>query len=134
MELKKSYQGFVFWMIAFIACSFGVVFIPVEDEKILLRLVMNVCMLSIALLAFIIYKTGYVYWYNGVSYEDAVKAGDERRKAYAWKHFRSFGVFALAFLVFSIVAQVYNISYWWDIVIGTVGIIVVAVGTIRYEL
>ena len=88
---------------------------------------MNVCILSVALLAFIIYKTGYVYWYNGISYEDAVKAGQERRKVYAWKHVRSFGGFALVFVVFSIIAQVCHISYWWDIVLGTVGIVVITI-------
>ncbi len=134
MELKKSYKGFAAWMTAFMAVSFGIAFVPVKDAGILLRLVMNVCILSVALLAFIIYKTGYVYWYNGISYEDAVKAGQERRKVYAWKHVRCFGGFALVFLVFSIIAQVCHISYWWDIVLGTVGIVGVAISTVRYKL
>lgn len=34
MELKKSYKGFVIWMIGFFAVMFGCVFLPIEDTAI----------------------------------------------------------------------------------------------------
>lgn len=134
MELKKSYKGFIIWLIVFCVCMFGCAFLPIKDSDIVGRIVLNVCVIAMALLAFIIYKTGYVYWYNGTTYEEALEAGAERRKNFAWKHFRDFGLFALAFLVFSVIAQILNIGLWNDIVIATVGIIVVAIGTIRFKL
>lgn len=134
MELKKSYKGFVIWLIAFCVCMFGCAFLPIDDSYIICRIVLNICMISMAVLAFIIYKTGYVYWYNGTTYEEAIEAGAERRKSFAWKHFRDFGLFALAFLIFSIIAQILSIGLWNDIVIATIGIMAVAIGTIRFRL
>ena len=52
-----------------------------------MRISMNVCILDVALLAYIIYKTECVYWYNGTEFKEAVAAGSERRKEFAWKHF-----------------------------------------------
>lgn len=134
MELKKSYKGFVIWLIAFCVSMFGCVFLPIEDSDIIGRIVLNECVILLAVLAFIIYKTEYVYWYNGTTYEEAVEAGSERRKAFALKHFRDFGLFAFVFLVFTIIAQILRIGIWNDIVIATVGLVVVAIGTIRFKL
>lgn len=80
MELKKSYKGFLIWLLIFIATMFGSAFLLISSATILTRVVMNVCVFNIVLLAFIIYKTEYVYWYNGTEYKQAVEAGSERRK------------------------------------------------------
>ncbi len=134
MELKKSYKGFVLWFFLFVVSLFSCAFLPIEDSNIITSIGLNVLIISVVVLSFVIYKTEYVYWYNGVYYEEAVEAGSERRKAYAWKHFRDFGLFAAAFLVFSIIARAFDIGIWNDIVIATVGIIAVAIGTIRFKL
>ena len=94
MELKKSYKGFIIWMLGFCTICFGTVFLPVKDTGILLRIIDNICTIGITVLAFIIYKTEYVYWYNGTTYEEAVKAGSEKRNAFAWQHMKRFGSFA----------------------------------------
>ena len=134
MELKKSYKGFVIWMAAFCAVCLGTVFLPIRNTNILLRIINNCCTLGVTLLSFIIYKTEYVYWYNGTSYEEAVNASSERRRAFAWKHFQSFGLFSIAFFAFSIIAQIMEINCWIDIVIVTAGIIAVAIRTIKFKL
>lgn len=133
MELKKSYKGFVLWMIGFCVASFAVVFLPFEGLA-LARIIQNVCSIGVAMLAYIIYKTGYIYWYTGISYEDAVKAGEERRKEYAWKHFKRFGIFAVAYFIFSIVGLYIGINYWIDFAVFMVGFIGVAVSTIQFKL
>lgn len=136
MELKKSYKGFVIWMICFFAVCIGLPFLTryIADGDFMLRLVGNVCTLSVAVLAFIIYKTEYVYWYNGTSYEEAVKAGSERRKDFAWKHFKRFGGYALVMLVFSVIAHIFRINYCIDITILCVGLIATAISTISFKL
>ena len=134
MELKKTYKGFVVWLIAFCAASILVCFLPIGDYILMIRLVCNICSLGVAVLAIIIYKTEYVYWYNGTSYEEAVEAGAARRKAFAWKHVKSFGTFALFFLVYSILSQCLHIHYMIDIIIFTGGILAAAFGTMRYQL
>lgn len=134
MELKKSYKGFIIWLIGFCAICFGVVFLPIQEDDRIVRVVNNICTMGVALLAFIVYKTEYIYWYNGTSYEEALQAGKDRRKAFAWKIFKLFGMFALIFLVFSILAQILNINYWIDIVVLTIGIIVTAIRTMGVKL
>lgn len=134
MELKKSYKGFLLWMLAFVVTMLGCAFLPVENGAVLTRIVMNVCVLNIVLLAFIIYKTEYVYWYNGTKYKQAVETSSERRKEFAWKHLKRFGTFALFYLVYSVVAQLFQIPYGVDIAVATAGMIAAAISTNKFEL
>ena len=73
MELKKSYKGFIVWMICFLVCCFGGAFLGIEDAALATRITMNVMTLSMAVLTYIIYRTGYIYWYTGITYEEAAR-------------------------------------------------------------
>ncbi|MDO5548137.1 MAG: hypothetical protein Q4F79_06580 [Eubacteriales bacterium] len=134
MKLKKSYKGFVLWIFIFFIVLIGVSCLPIDDSRILVRIVDNACSLGITCLAFLIYKTEYVYWYSGTSYEDAQKAGSERRNCFAWEHFKKFGLFSLAFLLFSVLAQILQFPIWIDIVVLAVGLVAVACRTISISL
>lgn len=134
MEYKKSYKGFIAWMIGFFAVMFALPLLPVEDEGTMVRIVCSVCMLAIALLTYIIYFTGYVYWYNGVTYEDALRAGDARRKAYALAHARRIGAFAAGLVVFSLLMHLLGASFWIDFAVATLGLIGVVISTIGIRL
>lgn len=134
MEFKKSYTGFIIWLIAFLVIFFGVAFLPIEDTNLMVRITYNLCTILVTLLAFIILKTENVYWYNGVSYEQALKAGSLRRREYAGKHFKRFAIFSDAFLLFSMVAQSVGISHWIDFAVLVVGILAVAISTMKTEL
>lgn len=137
MEYKKTYKGFWIWMICFIAVLLLVGLIPVKNAisaSIGMRLINNVCAIAMAILAFIIYESEYVYWYNGISYEDALKADSERRREYAWKHFQRFGTFAVIHLIISVAAQLLGISMWVDFAILVVGMIGVAFSTMNIKL
>ena len=132
--MKKSYKGFLLWMLVFFVTMFGCAFLPIENSAILTRIVMNVCVLNIVLLSFIIYKTESVYWYNGTEYEQAVEAGSECRKAFAWKHLKRFGTFALLYLTYSVLAQFFHIPYGVDFAVATIGMVAVAISTIKFKL
>lgn len=134
MELKKSYKGFVIWMIAFCMIGVGVCYLPISNDEALIRIADNLCASGLTFLAFIIYKTEYVYWYSGISYEEAREAGSERRKIFAGKHLKRFCLFSLVFLVFSIFAQILQINVWIDIVILTVGFVAAALSMIQFKL
>ena len=134
MELKKSYKGFIIWLIGFCAICFGVVFLPIKDYHMIVRVINNISTIGVALLTFIVYKTEFIYWYNGISYEEALQVGKDRRKVYAWKLFRLFGLFALVFLGFSIIAQILNISSWIDIAALFIGIVAIAISTMGVKL
>ena len=132
--MKKSYKGFWLWMLIFLVTMFGSALLPIQDTEILMRISMNVCILNVALLAYIIYKTECVYWYNGTEFKEAVEAGTERRKEFAWKHLKKFGGFAIIFLVYSIISYLLNIPCGADAAVGTIGMCVAAFLTIKIKL
>lgn len=134
MELKKSYKGYVIWMIAFCIANVGVMFLPIKDKGTLFRMILHICTIGITLLTLIIYHTEYVYWYSGISYEDANHAGSQRRKKLAWNIFKQFGLCTFILLVFSIFAHISHMSYWIDFAVVMIGIVVCAITTIRFKL
>lgn len=134
MELKKSYLGFLMWMLVFLAGMVVICLLPEMDEGFLTRLMMGWMSVSVALLAFIIWRTEQVYWYNGTEYEAAVEAGSERRKEFAWRHFRIFGGYALLQVIFSCVMHLIGAHWWIDITVSCVGLCAAAFSTMRIKL
>lgn len=133
-EYKKSYLGFGIWLLAFCFVYFACCFLPKMNIQILTAILDNVMTIGCFVLCFIIYKTEYIYWYNGTSYEDARDAGTERRKKFAYEHMKRFGLFAIVFFVYSIISIIIGIPYWFDIVMVTVGIVATAISTINIKL
>lgn len=131
---KKSYTGFIMWMVGFVAALLAICFLPVEDEQVLMRLILLLMAWSVTGMAFIIWKTESVYWYNGTTFEEAEAAGSERRKAFAWKHLKIFGVYALAASVLSALMQLLGWSAWIDFTLATLGLVVAACMTIPLKL
>lgn len=134
MELKKSYKGFIGWMLIFCLAMVAVMLLPIQDIGIIFRLVLHVCTISITILTGIIYCTESIYWYNGISYEEAHRVGSQRRKAYAWCIFKQFAFYTFMLLVVSIFAYLFKISYWVDFIIVMIGIVVCIIRTTRFKL
>lgn len=131
---KKSYKGFAVWLVAFVAALLALGLIPTQNTALLMRLILLLMAWSIAALAFIIWRTEQVYWYNGTSYEQAEAAGSERRKEFAWKHLRLFGGYALGLSVFVSVMHLLGVSPWVDFTVGTVGLIAAGCCTMPIRL
>ena len=131
---KKSYKGFVWWLVAFLAGMAVICFLPVKDENVIMRLIILLMSWYMAGLAFYIWRTEQIYWYNGTSFEDAEAAGSERRKEFAWKHFRIFGRFALLVTAVSCATYLLGWSSWIDFTVGTVGLIVATFCTMPIKL
>ena len=134
MELKKSYTGFVVWMIVFTAGLMSFALLPTEDGGLLTRGIMNWTTAAMAYLTWHVWRTEQIYWYTGVSYEEAEAAGSERRKRYAWRHFRIFGGFALGMLAFSCAMHLLGLPWWVDILVGGVGLCAAAFCTMPIKL
>lgn len=132
--LKKSYTGFAVWLIAFIAAMCVLVPVMGKEFQLAMRLILLLMGWGIAVLAFITWRTEQVYWYNGTSYEEAAEAGSERRKAFAWKHLRVFGGYALGLSAFVALMQFVGASAWIDFTVGTVGLVAAAFFTIPIKL
>jgi len=131
---RKSYTGFIVWLIVFVIAMVAICFLPVDDEAILIRLLLNLCTLGMAQLTWMIWRNGRVYWYNGVSFEEAEKVGSERRKEYAFRHFRLFGGYALVALAFTLGGQLAGWPWWVDMVVISIGLMAAAFRTMVYKL
>jgi len=134
MELKKSYKGFVLWMIGYVAALLALAIIPAVDEGLVMRYTMMVTVWAVAGMAFIIWRTESVYWYNGTTFEDAVAAGSERRKEFARRHLAIFVRFALMMTAVSVVMMLLGWSAWIDFAFGTVGLCVAGFMTVPIKL
>ena len=132
--LKKSYTGLIVWMIVFIGALTAFSFLPFDNPEVLMRVILLLMGWGIAVLAFIIWRTEQVYWYNGTSYKEAAAADSERRKAFAWKHLRVFGGYALGVSVFVWLMQLLGAPAWIDFTVGTVGLVAAACFTIPIKL
>jgi len=131
---RKSYTGFIVWLIVFVIAMVAICFLPVDDEAILTRLLLNLCTIGMAQLTWMIWRNERVYWYTGVSFEEAEKAGSERRKEYAFRHFRLFGGYALVGLAFTLGGQLAGWPWWVDMVVISIGLMAAAFRTMVYKL
>ena len=131
---KKSYTGFIVWLLAFLGGMAAICFCPVEDESVLVRLIILLMSWFVAGLAFYVWRTEQIYWYNGTSFEEAEAAGSQRRKVFAWKHFRIFGLFALMMTALSCATYLLGWSFWIDFICGGVGMVVAAFCTMPIKL
>ena len=131
---RKSYTGFVLWLIVFVVLMLALAFIPSEDEALITRLLLNLCTAGLAVLTWMIWRNERVYWYTGVSFEEAEAAGSERRKEYAFKHFWLFGMCALIALAFTLGAHLMGLPWWVDMAVVTIGLMTAAFRTTAYKL
>lgn len=131
---RKTYRGFVIWLVVFVAIMFFVCFLPVENIASMTRLLANLCTIGMTQLTWMIWRTERVYWYSGVSFEEAEKAGSERRKEYAFRHFRLFGVYALIALTVTLGAHLMDLPWWTDFTVIMIGMMIAAFRTMTYKL
>ena len=131
---RKSYAGFIAWLVLFCVGLLGIGLLPISDADVLMRLMDNGCCWGIVALTLIIERTEKVYWYNGITFEEAQAAGSERRKRYARALLKPFLIFAVLFSVFSAAGQFLQLAGWADCVVMAVGLIVCAFSTCRIKL
>ena len=116
------------------AVAIGAVFIPGFTGMQAVRLSLCACAVLLALLMLMIYVSEKVYWINGVTFEKAVEAGSERRKAFAKKHLTVFACAAAFFVVISAFLNAFHMHVMIDTAVFTVIEIIAAVRTIKYKL
>ena len=131
--MKKTYRGFVIWLVVWTALLFVLPFLPV-DEATAMRLICNLMTLGIAALTHMICRNECVYWYTGLSFEEAEAAGSERRVAYARAMRKPFVIAAVGVLALSAVGHALGWSMWIDFAVATAGTIAAAISTVSVKL
>ena len=69
MKEKPTYKGFIIWLV-----FFGVSLIPavrLENRALAARLCFGICLIDLVILMLIIYWTERIYWFSGISFEQA---------------------------------------------------------------
>ncbi|MBQ9607888.1 MAG: hypothetical protein IJV15_00415 [Lachnospiraceae bacterium] len=132
--MKKTYMGLIIWIIIYSVLMSAVAFLPIRDWMLLSRILMVFTAAAVVCLMAIIYVQETVYWMSGISFEQAVSVGSEHRKRFAFLHMRLFGIFAVFYALYSIVAHVLHIEWWVDIIVFTVALIAVCIYSNKYKL
>ena len=134
MDYKHSYKGlFVFLAIHFSALI-GVGIISVWKDFIPLLFIANVITIGMTILMYIIYKTEYIYWMNGVEYEKALIVGSRRRKEFARKHLERMGKAAIFGLIITFISIIFGLSQFIAFPIIFINFIVICISTVNIEL
>ena len=131
---EKSYKGLILWLIGFLAAEILPAFLPISDGALLTRIAMNVMTLGLTVLCWMMFRNEKVYWINGVTFEQAKRATSDQRQEFAMAHLRKFGKFALVYLAFSVLAQCIRLHIVFDILIACIGLVTVAISTIKIKL
>lgn len=129
----KSYRGFFLWLAGYCAVCLAAGLMPLPPDS-MIRLLLQLTAWDLVLLAWIIRRTGRIYWYNGVSYAQAAEAGARARWDYAQKHLRRFVQFAGGFLLFTGVTVCWRAPVWVDLTVFTCGLTAAAVSTMNFRL
>lgn len=134
MSKKKSLLGFFVWSIIMIGAVLLVCFLPIEDANVLTRLTIILCGAFVAGLMLVMYITQKVYWINGISFEEAREAGEERRKAYALYHLKAFSVSAAIYAIVSVCLHILKASVFLDLFLFIVSLIAAGASTLKIKL
>lgn len=133
MEYRKSYKGFILWLLGYLLAAFALTLLPMGGG-LATRLIFNLTAVGMVLLILIMLRTENVNWINRVTFEQARDAGSERRRAFAQAHLARFGYFALGYALFSAFTQLRGLNIAIDGVVFCVGLVAVALTTIKIKL
>ena len=132
---RKTYKGLIIGVLVYTVLVIALpLMLPNLEGGSATRLIMCLTALGMAALTYAVWRTECVYWYNNTPFEDAEKAGSERRKAFALCHFRLFGTFAAAAVLYTCAAWLLGLPWWVDMTLVGGGLIVCAFWSMKYKL
>ena len=137
MCYKKTYSLFIVWVLFFFMILFGAVTMLQSVSifpQIKLLIVFNVVNLLVALLCFLIYKTQYVYWISGISYDEANKASSSSRKLFAKAYLISFSKVLGIYFLYSLLAVGLRIHTLISVLFYMILLIMFSVKIIKIKL
>ena len=132
--MKKSYKGYIVWMILFCVGMVVMMIVDFKNLKLFSLILGNYMFITLSLLTGMIYKNEAIYWYTGISYQEACAVTSKQRKEYAYKHFIRFLMVCLGYLVYSIIAYFLSFSFGMSIIICCLLMTVCALSTVPIKL
>ena len=132
--MKKSYKGFIAWLVLFCVGVLAIIFMDIKDINLVGLVLGNYMFISMTILTGIIYKNEAIYWYTGISYQEASNITNIQRKKYAYRHFIRFLIVCLGYLIYSIIAYFLSFSFGISIIICCLLMTVCALSTVSIKL
>ena len=111
--MKKSYKGFIAWFVLFCVGVLAIIFMDIKSIDLVGLVLGNYMFITLSLLTGMIYKNEAIYWYTGISYQEACAVTSKQRKEYAYKHFIRFLMVCLGYFVYSIIVYLFFIIFIW---------------------
>lgn len=133
-ELKKGSGGFVLLLLLYLAGLGGLMFFGPEEDKAACLLVLDLSALWLLLLSGVIYYSGQVHWYTGLSYEKAAAFSWEARRRYARRHLERFGLLALGFGLYSALSWAWKLPLLLDTALFCGGLLAVVFSSRKVRL
>ena len=131
----KSYRLFIVWIISFITVLGTVGYLTRNlPTGTATRIILLLACYGLLALLYLILKTESIYWFTGISYEQAAAAGRVRRRAYAKTHLQYFMAGAGIFLSLCALFQFQGISVWLDLLVFLLIFSFAAVYSMRIKL
>lgn len=133
---KKTYLGFVVWLVVYIGgiTLIGFTHFAGLDEQLMTRIIICLTNIACTILMYMVYKNEAVYWFTGISYDQAVNAGSARRRLYALKHFRLFGLYTIIYSLITVILQITGVTILVDTIVYTASLLLVCIRTMFYKL
>jgi len=125
--MKKSYKGFMAWLVLFCVGVLAIIFMDIKSIDLVGLVLGNYMFITL-------YKNEAIYWYTGISYQEACAVTSKQRKEYAYKHFIRFLMVCLGYFVYSIIAYFLSFSFGMSIIICCLLMTVCALSTVSIKL
>lgn len=132
MKEKPTYKGFIIWLVFFIASMIPA--LRLENRDLAARLCFGICLIDLVILMLIIYWTERIYWFSGISFEQARQAGSQQRKNYALKILKRFVYLLGIYLLFAFIGHIWHFHILFDMGIVIVGLIATCFSTFHITL
>ena len=135
-EYKKSYLGFIIILLLYLAAAFAPAFIPAMQKRPGATTAWMCFTTAIFVFAMIIYiyKSGKIYIFSGITYEDALKVSPEKRRNYAYLHVKKFLPCTVILIAYSVLAYIAKLPDAVSIVLMMVVLLATAFSTNKIRL
>lgn len=132
---NKSYKLFLVWLLAVVVIAVTVVlildsFVPDIAGNVMSKIITEMIAFALSALMMIIYFSDKIYWFNGMSYEEASSMSKEKRRLYAQKHMRLFHVAFIIITVYNIIGVIGGSPVEADYFVALLAIVISALRSI----
>lgn len=131
----KQFRGMIIWALVLAAMMAGAAYITSGmAQEMQIRLLLMVLDFMIVVLAVMIWLTGNIHWFSGISVEEAEKYTPAERKEYAWQHLKIFMSRGVGFAVLSMVLNAARMPAWIDVILFVFVLISAVLRSMRFQI